>query len=75
MPERRADRFFQLDSQVSTNSLYVRKFQAPGPEIFDPEKNLLLDPETGPDFKFSLKTGPKPGFSNSRNGNRPFADP
>ena len=41
----------------------------PGPEIFDrvffdPEKNLILNPEVpekpGPDFKFSPKTGPDP---------------
>ena len=39
----------------------------PGPEIFDPgffdsEKNLFLNPEPGPDLKFSPETGPeKPG--------------
>ena len=34
------------------------------PGFFDPEKNLILNPEVpeepGPDFKFSPKTGPDP---------------
>ena len=29
----------------------------PGPEIFDPEKNAILNPESGPDLKFSSETG------------------
>ena len=39
----------------------------PGPEIFDPgffdpEKNLRLNPEPGPDFQIiNPETGPKPG--------------
>ena len=33
----------------------------PGPEIFDLEKDLILNPEPGPDLKFSPETGPKPG--------------
>ena len=38
----------------------------PGPEIFDlgffdPKKNLILNPEPGPDLKFSPEL--RPGFS------------
>ena len=32
------------------------------PGFFDPEKNLIFNPEPGPDFKFSPKTGPDPEF-------------
>ena len=35
-------------------------FQNPG--FFDPEKNLIFNPEPGPDFKFSPETGPDPEF-------------
>ena len=35
-------------------------FQNPG--FFDPEKNLILNPEPGPDLKFSPETGPDPEF-------------
>ena len=32
----------------------------PDPEIFDPEKNLILNPEPGPDFNFSPETDTDP---------------
>ena len=37
-----------------------QRARRPGPEIFDPEKNLLLNPEPVPDLKFSPETGPDP---------------
>ena len=32
------------------------------PDFFDPEKNLIMNPEPGPDLQFSPKTGPDPDF-------------
>ena len=37
----------------------------PGPKIFDPKENLILNPEPGPHLKFSPETHPD-GFLRSR---------
>ena len=47
---------------------YVERIRArhragrPGLVIFDPEKNLILNPEPSPDFKFSAETDLNPVF-------------
>ena len=46
-----------------------QRAERPSPEIFDPNKNLILNPERGPDFKFSPeKPGPLPITVRSHNG-------
>ena len=66
-------RFFQINFHAG-GVIYRAQQRAgrPGPEIFDPgfqnpgffnpEKNLILNPEPGPDLKFSPEPGPDPEF-------------
>ena len=44
--------------------IFDAEFQ--NPDFFDPEKNLILNPEPGSDLKFSLETDPDRIFSQPR---------
>ena len=70
-----AEKKYREDVKTRHEAILIRAWQRagrPGPGIlepgfqnpgfFDPEKNLILNPEPGPDLKFSPETGPDPDF-------------